>query len=263
MSEGMEFQPGSFNWIDLATTDPDGAKAFYGSMFGWTSEDRPMGEGNFYTMFLRDGKFVGGMYRMMEDQLAQGIPPHWNAYVAVESAEAAVAKAKSLGGNVLMEPFDVYDAGRMAVLQDPTGAIFEVWEKREHPGAGVIYQPGSLGWTELLTNDTAKAETFYTALFGWKPEANAMGVSGYTVFMNGEQYACGMMAIQAEWGPMPPNWMVYIVTANCDASANQAEELGGKICMPPMDIPEVGRFAVITDPQGATFGVFQMKEQPK
>lgn len=263
MSETTPGKPGTFSWIDLATTDTDGAGAFYGKLFGWTTDARPMGDDQYYTIFKLGDQQTAAMYELMADQRSQGIPPHWNSYVLVTSADDSAAKAKSLGANILMEPFDVYEHGRMAVVQDPTGAIFCLWQARDHPGAGVLYKPGALGWNELLTNDTGKAKEFYTKLFGWEAKPMPMGEHDYTVFMLGEQYAGGMMAIQAEWGPVPPNWMVYIVTADCDATTATAREAGADIKMEPMDIPNVGRIAVITDPQGATFGIFQMPEKPK
>ncbi|HET9234968.1 MAG TPA: VOC family protein, partial [Candidatus Eisenbacteria bacterium] len=164
MPEVSKHKPGMFCWIELATTDPAGAKRFYSELFGWAANDMPAGEGMTYTMLQLGGKDVGGLYRMQPEQEQGGVPPHWFTYVAVGSADDAAKKAASLGATVIMPPFDVLDVGRMAALQDPTGAHFAVWEARRHSGTGIVGEPGTHCWTELMTTDTRKAGEFYNKL---------------------------------------------------------------------------------------------------
>jgi len=250
--------PGTFCWPELATTDQDGAKKFYTALFGWTFDDTDMGKGMVYTRLQLKGAGVGALYTMRPEERKMA-PPHWNSYVAVDSADASAARAKELGAKLLMEPFDVMDLGRMAVIADPQGAVFEIWEAKKNHGAGILGEPGALCWTELMTTDTKAGEAFYTGLFPWKATYLPMGEAGdYTVFKRGEESAAGMMAIAPQMGPVPPNWMPYFAVENCDASVTKAGGLGAKTIVPPTDIPNTGRFAVVQDPQGAVFAVIAL-----
>jgi predicted enzyme related to lactoylglutathione lyase len=241
--------PGEPCWAELETSDAGGAKAFYTKLLGLEYQDNPMGEGMVYTMLLKNGKNVGALYQ----DTSKGIPPHWTTYIAVANADESAAKAKDLGGTVIAEPFDVMTFGRMAVISDPTGAAFCVWQAKDHIGTQVVDEPGATCWYELSTNDTAKAGEFYKNLFGYgtqfHPEMN------YTVFKVGDKRVAGMMAITPQMGPMPPNWGVYFNVANTNETAAAATDAGAKVCVPPTDIPDVGRFAVFMDPQGAAFSV--------
>lgn len=252
------YTPGTFCWIELVTSDGDAAKKFYTDLFGLGFNNQPVGEDAVYTMLNKDGKNVAALYQMNEEQKSRGIYPHWNSYVSVASADETTEKVKSLGGTVTMEPFDVFDAGRMAMFQDPTGASFAVWQPNQHIGAQLTNVPGTLCWNELATNDTQKAGEFYTKLFGWASNTDS-GSPPYTMFMNGERPAAGMIEIQKEWGEVPPNWVVYFAVADCDASAEKATSLGAKILSPPTDVPEIGRFAVIQDVQGAAFAIIKLE----
>lgn len=252
MSEVTRHEPGSFCWPELATTDPAGAKKFYSGMFGWTAHDQPAGPDMIYTMLRLNGRDAGALYELEKAQRERGVPPHWNTYVSVESADDAAKKAKELGATVIMNPFDVMEAGRMAVLQDPTGAVFCVWEAKKNIGAEVVNETGALCWCELDTNDTDSAGRFYTKLFGWTTKESPE----YTEFNRGGTPIGGMMRIPKEWGDVPPNWLPYFAVSDCDATAAKAMELGGSVTVPPTDIPNVGRFAVLQDPQGAVFAVY-------
>ncbi|HKP36058.1 MAG TPA: VOC family protein [Pyrinomonadaceae bacterium] len=251
----MEHAPGSFCWIELATTDGEAAKKFYGELFGWGAQDNPMGPDSVYTMLKLNGKDVGALYKKGEEM--KQVPTHWASYISVTSADEIAAKAKSLGGNVMMEPFDVMEHGRMAVIADPTGAVFSIWQPKQHTGVGVKGETNSLCWNELLTNDTAKAGEFYTKLFGWKTKSDS-GAMPYTEFINGDDHIGGMMQIQPQMGPVPPNWGIYIAVDDCDATVAKAESMGAKTYVPPTDIPNVGRFAVLSDPQGGVFNVIKL-----
>ena len=215
-----------------------------------------------YTMLKLDGKDVGALYHMPGEMTSQGIPPHWLSYVSVASADETAAKAKALGATLMKEPFDVIDMGRMAVIQDPTGAVFALWQAGTSTGAGIYNVPNTLCWNELATGDTAKAGDFYTGLFGWGKNVQEMGAMTYTSFMNGDRPAGGMYKPTPEMGEMPPNWLVYFAVDDTDAKVAKAKELGRQHCAPPMDIPQVGRFAVIQDPQGAAFGIIKLAHPP-
>lgn len=259
VQETPEPTPGTFCWIELATSDSEGAKKFYTELFGWEFADNPMGPDMVYTMLRQDGKEVAALYKLMPEMTAQGIPPHWLSYVAVESADDTAAKAKELGGTLMKEPFDVFTYGRMAVIQDPTGAVFALWQPGTHKGVGLSGIPNTLCWNELATRDTEKAGAFYTGLFGWDKNVQQMGPDfTYTSFMSGERSVGGMYVPTPEMGDIPPNWLVYISVADVDATTNRAVELGAKVCAPPMDIPGVGRFAALMDPQGAGFAVITL-----
>jgi len=250
--------PGTFSWPELATTDQQAAVAFYRGLFGWELNDQPLGPGETYSMFQMRGKPVGAAYNMRPEERQTGAPPHWNAYVTVVSADDAVKKAESLGAKVFAPPFDVMDAGRMAVLQDPTGAVFEVWQANRSIGAQILNEPGALCWTELTTSDTKAAEAFYTALFGWVPKHSPE----YTEFSVAGTPSIGMMAKPPQMpAHIPSYWMPYFQVANCDSSTAKAKELGGNVMVGPQDIPSTGRFTIVSDPQGAVFALFQFAEK--
>lgn len=257
MSIVERYNPGTFSYAELVTTDAASARAFYTGLFGWEVDEIPMGEHGTYTMFRRGPHVTAAMHQMGAEQAA-GVPPHWGSYVTVASVDESAARAAELGGTVLMAPFDVMDAGRMAVVRDPTGAVFSLWEARGHPGAQVLDEPGALCWNELATGDTDRAREFYGALFGWTPQEQDMGSMTYTTFMRGGERAGGMYAITAEMEGMPPAWMVYFAVEDCDAGAARAGELGAQVHVEPADIPGVGRFAMMADPQGAMFSIITL-----
>ena len=262
MQETPQYAPGTFCWVELATTDGEAAKKFYTELFGWTSTDSPIGPGMVYTMLKLDGKDVGALFKMTEEMTSQGIPPNWLSYVSVKSADETAEKAKSLGATLLKEPFDVMDVGRMSVIQDPTGALFAIWQAGAHAGAGICNVPNSFCWNELGTKDTAKAGEFYTGLFGWGKNVQQMGPMTYTSFMNGERPAGGMYEPPPEMGDVPPHWLAYFAVDDTDAMVKKAGELGAITIAPPMDIPDTGRFAIIQDPQGAVFGIIKLANPP-
>lgn len=259
MSEMKEYVPGTFCWAELVAGDADRAKEFYSKLFGWNYTDVPIGEGKVYSMASVNGKVAGAMYQMWSEQKEQGVPTHWASYVSVPDVDESVKEAQSLGGGVIVGPMDVFDAGRMALILDPTGAAVSLWQPMKHIGAHVVYEHGALCWNELLTNDTGKAGAFYTGLFGWTANEQDMGGMIYTVFMNGERPAAGMMKIDKSWGEVPSNWLVYFAVNDCDGCAAEAGSLGGEILNGPMDVPGVGRFAVMVDPQGSVFAVIKLE----
>ena len=258
MAEFTAHAPGTFSWPELATTDQKAAVTFYRGLFGWDVNEVPLGPGETYSMFQMRGQEVGAACTQQPQEKQAGVPPHWNSYVTVKNVDDSAKKAQSLGGKMFMPPFDVMDAGRMAVLQDPTGAVFQVWEPKRSIGARILNEPGALCWTELTTSDTKAAEAFYTQLFGWVPKHAAPGSPmEYTEFSVGGTPSIGMMAKPAGMpAHIPSYWMPYFQVTNVDQSASKGKELGGKVMIGPQDIPGTGRFAILTDPQGAMFAIF-------
>lgn len=240
--------------MELATTDQDAAKRFYTTLFGWTFFDNPMGPDEFYTMFQLEGENVSGGYTLRQEQRNMGVPSNWNLYMSVESADAAVAKAVELGASVLGGPFDVYDFGRMAVMADPTGAVFSVWQANKHPGFGIMSQPGSFCWADLSTADPAAGAKFYAAMFGYEMPPRQ---GGYLHLKNGNEFIGGIQPAEHRDPKSPPHWLVYIQVADCAASTEKAKELGARIYFGPTDMADIGVMTVLADPQGAVFALFQ------
>ncbi|MGI9641421.1 MAG: VOC family protein [Acidimicrobiia bacterium] len=253
MSAVTSYEPGTPSFIDLATTDLDAAKAFYTDLFGWDAADMPMPQGGIYSMLSKGGKDVAGAYVLNAEMAAMDVPPHWVSYVTVADADAAAFAVASAGGTVIAEPFDVMTAGRMAVAADPGGATFSMWQPRESIGSYLVNEPGSLVWNELQTSDTEAAAAFYGAVFGWGTETTEMPTGTYTSFTVGDRGVAGMMEIRPEWGPVRPNWSIYLGVEDVDASMAKAIALGGKALMEPMEVPNAGRFTMLSDSQGAMF----------
>jgi predicted enzyme related to lactoylglutathione lyase len=260
--EITSYKPGTFCWAELSTTSSEAAKRFYTTLFGWTFNDSPIGPDKFYTMLRQRAHDVGAIYQMDEKPGAPATSPHWLSYVSVASADETAARVEALGGQLLAPPFDVMDVGRMAILRDPTGAKAALWQPRKHIGATLVNEPGAPTWNELVTPDATRAAAFYTELFGWTAAIQAMGNFDYTMFHNGGRRAGGAYTPPPEWGPMPPAWTVYFGVGDCDASAEQARSLGGQVLSPPSDIPNVGRFAILADPQSAGFAIVKLTAMP-
>jgi uncharacterized protein len=258
MREIIRHEPGTFCWPELATIDAEGAKKLYGALFGWTFEDQPAAAGMTYTIARLAGKDVAALYVLEAAQRERGVPPHWNSYAAVASADETAMRATILGGTIVTEPFDVGASGRMAIVKDPQGATLCLWEARTHSGAQIVGEIGSLCWTELATTDPDAAGHFYASLFGWALKKQETGAHAYTELWKGPRPAGGMMAIEKEWGPMPPAWGVYFRVADCDATVAKAKTLGARVLAGPDDIPRVGRYAFLADCEGATFAVMAL-----
>ncbi len=249
MGERNQYTPGAFSWIDLATTDQESAIGFYRGLFGWETRDEPMPGGGVYTMAGLDGRDVAGLSTGQP-----GMPPAWNSYVTVDDADAAAAKASGLGATVMAGPFDVMEAGRMAMIQDPTGAFFAVWQARDSIGAGLVNGPGAITLNQLNTGDPERAAEFYTALFGWRIDRMPGGDVPYWGIFNGETVNGGMMQLSAD-APAPPHWLVYFGTEDLDAAVGRIGEAGGVVIVPRMEVPG-GEIVVAQDAQGAVFGLF-------
>lgn len=250
--------PGDFCWMELGTSDQGAGKHFYSSLFGWVANDMPMGPEGFYTIFRLDGRDCAAGYTLTPQEKGQNVPPHWNLYIAVEDADDSANKAVQLGAKLLAPAFDVFDAGRMAVLEDPSGAVFTVWQAHKNAGIGVNNEPGAFCWADLNTPNRDRAKEFYSALFGWTiTPGEGKDPSGYLHIMSGEKFIGGIPPTPNG----PPNWLIYFYVADVDASSAKAKELGANFYMEPMSIEGTGRMSVLADPQGAVFAMF--KESPK
>ena len=259
MPDVSSHSPGAFSWVELATTDPKAAVSFYRSLFGWDVVEHDMGPEGVYTIFTVRDRDVAAAAGQQAQERQMGVPPHWNLYVTVTDADAATTKAAGLGGTVIVPPFDVMNHGRMAVIQDPSGAMFSLWQPKEHIGVKINNEPGALCWSELTTRDANAASAFYTDMFGWRGKHSNVGTpTEYHEFSVGAQPSIGMMPMPQEMPPTVPSyWMPYFQVADLDATVSKATSEGGKLMIGPAPIPGTGRFAIFTDPQGAMFAGFQ------
>ncbi len=254
MGERTQYTPGTFSWTDLTTTDQPAAKEFYTALFGWEATDNPVGDGVVYSMMSIAGKNVAAISPQPSQQAEAGVPPMWNSYVTVQSADTAAQKAGELGAIVHAPPFDVMDAGRMAVIQDPQGAHFSVWEPKDNIGADLVNVHGALAWNELATPDMDASARFYGKLFDWKIDAmEGMGTPYSTITTAAGSSNGGIRPAMPPGSP--PHWLVYFGSDDIDATLAKANELGGKTLLETMDIG-VGKIAVAQDPQGAVFALY-------
>ncbi len=253
MGERTQYTPGTFSWADLATTDQQAAKSFYSKLFGWSATDNPVGDDSFYSMMSINGKDVAAIATQPEQQRDAGAPPAWNSYITVESADQALARANELGGSVHAPAFDVLQAGRMGVVQDPQGAFFMVWEPKAHIGASLVNAHGALAWDELASSDLEASASFYSRLFGWNVEPVEGMQMPYMTIKNAAGQNNG--GIRPTIDSEPPNWLVYFGIDNLDAGLSKVAKLGGSTISGPINIG-AGNIAVLRDPQGAVFALY-------
>jgi predicted enzyme related to lactoylglutathione lyase len=250
MGKRESYEPGTFCWVDLTTPDAEGAKAFYGDLLGWqfSNEEIP---GGVYT--VRNGR--GDAVAAIDQQ--DGYPAHWNNYVCVTSADQTASRAKRLGARVIEEPSDVAGFCRLAVFADPGGAVLCVWEPRAHIGAGRVNDVGCMSWNELQTRDSEAAGDFYGGLFGWEIEPiEDEGKLLYTTIKNAGSQNGGFMPMTEQHGDAPSFWIPYFTVSSRDAAMEKAHDLGGIVLAGPLDLP-AGKIAILGDPQGAAFAVFE------
>lgn len=254
MPEVTSYPTGKPCWADVTSPDVDAAASFYSELFGWQAAKDPRPEAGGYTMFSRNGKYVAAASAPMPGQ--EGVPPHWTVYLAADDVDTLAGRVRDAGGTVFMDPFDVFDTGRMTVAADPAGAAFGVWQAGSHIGAQLRGEPGTMNWAEVQTRDRGAAQPFYEQVFGYETEAADMGGGNEYVLLkvDGES-AAGLIEIAPEWGEVPSNWSVVFEVEDCDAAVAKVQELGGSVLREPSDIPDVGRFSVVADPWGAAFQV--------
>lgn len=256
MRKIVKHAAGTFCYVELATTGQNQAKQFYGELFGWSVEDVPMGPGMVYTTFRQEGLIAAAASQMSEKERAS-FPAHWHLYIAVESADAAAKRAVELGGTLIEGPFDVAEHGRMAVLQDPAGAYFSIWEARKSIGIEIADAAGTLCWADLVTRKPEVAREFYQGLFGWEIATGQHGEE-YLHIKNGAEFIGGIPPVAMNNPYLPPHWMIYFAVDDVDAAAAKVVELGGKVLFGPVTMENVGRIAVVADGQGAAFSVFKL-----
>jgi predicted enzyme related to lactoylglutathione lyase len=259
MGERTRYEPGTFCWAGLATSDPAAATAFYTHLFGWQAKALPAGAAGTYTILRHAGRDVAILYRQTAQARAAGAPPHWTSYISVEDADATAARATELGGAaVFRAAFDVPRAGRVAAIRDPADAVVSLWQPRPRIGATLVNDVGALCWNELATTGVERAKTFYGELLGWEYESND---GGYVTITNAGRRNGGIRAQTGQERGAPPSWLPYFTAGNAEDAARQAEQAGGRRFGPATEI-RTGRFAVIADPQGATFALFDGETDP-
>jgi predicted enzyme related to lactoylglutathione lyase len=254
MGERDSYAPGTFCWADLGTTDAAAAQEFYTGLFGWDAEPLPAGEGGVYVMFRLGGRDVAALYEMGDAERAQ-LSAHWSSYVSVDDVSVVANRARELDAQILAQPFDVMDSGRMAVLRDPTGAHLHLWEPGRHSGAGRVNETGCMVWNELATPDLGRAGGFYRDLLGWEAEPDA---TGYATIRRGDAINGGMRPVQ---DGEAPNWLIYFTVPSVDEAAQRVRDSGGKVLIEPVG-STVGRIAVIQDPQGAKLALYEGDVDP-
>jgi predicted enzyme related to lactoylglutathione lyase len=253
MGERTQYTPGTFSWAELATTDQDAAKRFYGGLFGWEFTDSPVGDDAVYSMAAIGGRWVAAISPQPRALREAGMPPVWNSYITVPSADEALETARQHGATVNGPAFDVFDSGRMGVIQDPQGAYFMVWEPRSHIGAGLVNAHGALSWNELASPDVEASAAFYGRLFGWSAEAFEDMQMPYLIIKTDDGHTNG--GIRQAASTEPCYWLTYFGTDDLDTTLADAQSHGGTALMEPIDIG-VGKLAAVQDPQGAVFALY-------
>ncbi|OBH82861.1 VOC family protein [Mycobacterium sp. E2989] len=249
------YAEGTFSWVDLATTDPEAATAFYGTLFGWTPDERRMANGGAYTVLRREQQEVAALYALRATDPA-GAEPRWNSHVSVADVDAAAARARALGGAILEGPLDFGDRGRLVVVRDPHGAVIHLCQPGRHFGATRVNEPGCLTWNELATPDVDVAIAWYRRLFGWRIEFLAGMPVPYWVIRVGARDNGGLRGLTAADAGGPSRWLPYFVVADVAEAGATAVANGGAVLSGPTEQPK-GSFSVLSDPQGASFLVFE------
>jgi predicted enzyme related to lactoylglutathione lyase len=247
----MDYLHGKFVWFEHVSNDIPKARAFYGDLFGWRS-DAQVGEQPYHKILVGQ-RGIGGFRAALP-----GMPNHWISYLSVPDVDAAAAAASSGGGTILMPPTDFPPFGRAAAIADPTGAVFAIWKsaRGDRPDAERV-SAGDWYWNECMTSNAEQALGFYESTFGFEHDTMNMAQGPYYVLTRNGVPRGGVM--QSPDPTAPSAWLPYVSVADCDTTTQRAQTLGARICVPPMDIPDVGRFAVIADPVGAVVGVIHGK----
>jgi predicted enzyme related to lactoylglutathione lyase len=262
MSERNEYAPGEFCWVDLATTDVEGAKSFYAELLGVEAASAPGDpkETGGYGFFTKDGKMVAGIGPVQSDEGHSA----WASYIKVEDADATAEQVKDAGGSVFFGPADLpNDSGRVAMLRDPEGAFIGIVQQQRHPGAQLVNEVGAWTWNNLMTRDVEGAKDFYGKVFDWTAVHNEEAPPNIEMWqVAGQRWPEGMgglMGITDDLpAEMPSHWQVYFVVENADAAIEKAESMGAKLGFGPIDVP-VARMATLVDPQGAVVSILEAR----
>jgi predicted enzyme related to lactoylglutathione lyase len=256
MPEFTSYAHGTPCWVDVTSPELDKTIEFYKGLFGWEAERDPRPEAGGYTMFTLDDKYVAAGSPPQQE----GMPSYWTTYIASDDVDDTAGKIRDAGGTVLMDPFDVFDSGRMTVAQDPTGATFGIWQAKEHIGAQLANEPGTFMWNQCQTDDPGRATEFYEAVFGYEvDEVDMGGEQAFRVLKVGGK---GVAGVREPTAGEPPHWSTTFAVDDADATVAHAKEIGGAVLMEPIDIPDVGRLAVLQDSVGAAFQVMKSAPPP-
>jgi predicted enzyme related to lactoylglutathione lyase len=258
LSEVTNYETGVPCWVDAQTSDLPTTVDFYCALFGWDDEDQGEEAGH-YTMFRRKGLEVAAIFPLM----AEGTQPRWTTYLATDDLDDTAAKVQAAGGVVFQGPIDIFDSGRMAIVADPTGTVFGVWEAGEHIGARLVNEPGAIAWNELNVRDVDAALAFYTSVFGLTVHEINLGTDEaplpYRELQVDGRTVAGVTQMTDDWpADIPSHWTVVFSVADADTAAALAVEMGGLVHVPPTDIAP-GRYSVLTDPVGAAFSILQLR----
>lgn len=258
MKEIKKYLQGEFCWVELATENTVNSKEFYKNLFGWNAVDHQVDETEVYSMFQLEKKNLGACYKLCGEMKEMGVSPHWGSYVAVDSVDDVVGKVVPNGGKIINEPMDIPEAGRMSIIQDPTGAVLGLWQAGNHIGSKLKNENNTFCWNELATTDTEKCSKFFKNVLGWESKVENFGDMVYTTFkMNGNQIG-GMYNITEEMGSIPPHWLVYFKVEDCEKYIKKAMNIGAELIMPTTEIEKVGKFAVLKGNGKEVFGIIQL-----
>ena len=259
MAEFTSYAHGTPCWVDVTSSDISGTNAFYSGLFGWTAEGLGEAAGG-YTMYTLNGKNVAAASPPPPG--SEGSPPHWTTYLASDDVDETARKIRDAGGTVLVDPFDVFDSGRMTIAQDPTGAVFGVWQADTHIGAQLANEPGTLSWNQCQTDDPGRAAAFYEQVFGYEiDEVDLGGEEPFRVLKVEGRGVAGVRDQVPQLSGAPPHWSTVFAVADTDETCRKAVELGGEVLLEPLDLPDIGRLAVLQDQAGAVFQVIRPSEQ--
>ena len=253
-----QHSPGTFCWIELATTEIDSALVFYSAVFGWDIEEEDLGDKGRYIRCRLNGHLVAAVTRLSAQQQKFLSKPIWYSYVATDDVAATLDKCTTLDGQRFEGPIAVPEAGTLGTIVDPSGALLCLWQAEGFTGGGGQRALGAPIWHELWTRDPEAAKTFYAAVFGWSPTTRDLGETDTTSFTLGGAPIGGLNIMDEALIDLPAQWAVYFAVANCAATIEAVEALDGSVRIPPTELPGVGHFAVLNDPQGGTFCIIQM-----
>ena len=250
MYKVTKYPHGTFSWVDNSSSDPEAAIAFYTELFGWSKNEVPIGDGMTYTVFQLDGEDCAALSGMSPDEIQAGARSQWNNFVTVDDVDALTKVVAANGGEVIYGPEDVFDAGRMLHIKDPTGALLNLWQPYNSIGAGIVNTVGAMSLNELWTPDVARAKDFYHALFGWEYDLDGV----FTRIFNRGRFNGGMLQLD----DVEPMWLPHFHVADVDAAINRVQELGGAIEIEKHVDADGAQWSVAADPAGARFYIMQL-----
>ena len=250
MVKVAEHAHGDFSWVDNSSSEPEATKAFYMDLFGWSKREVPIGDGMTYTVFQLEGEDCAALSGMSPDELRAGAPSHWNSFVTVDDVDALADVVAENGGETIYGPEDVFEAGRMLHIQDPTGALLNLWQPYDSIGAGIVNTVGAMNFNELWTPDASRAKDFYQALFGWEYEYDGI----FTRAFNRGRPIGGMLQLD----DVRPMWLPHFQVADVDAAISRVQALGGAIEIDKHVDADDARWSVVTDPAGALFYTMEL-----